>query len=176
MAVGLAMERFADDYAATVRVASPWLWNGRLAFAMVGGPAWYSDLRALPDSPEGQDFKVQSIFGRVRMQGELALPLAAAAGRLYVAAGPSVLWLPERLSTTRISFGGYGAAGIELFAGDGYRTYPVAFYFEVGVAAHTASQDVASRTGPVEETDLTVDRPIGTGFAVHGGLRFYLWR
>ena len=181
LALGFALERFPDDFGVTIRLASPWGWDGRLAVAVVGGVAWFEDLRALPDGSEPGGFGSRSVFGRVRLQGELALPLALAAGRLYVAAGPSLLWLPVRLSTTRVSPGAYAAVGVELFAGDGYRTYPIAFYLEIGATAHTASQDVASRVEPVD-VDPQVDRPerldraIGTGVTFHGGLRFYLWR
>ena len=175
LSLGIGFERLSDDFGAMLRVASPWFLDGHLAVAVVGGLAFHPDLRSLPQGASENDFGAWATYGRVRAVLELSLPLAAAAGRLYVTAGPSFVFLPSDLSSSAVGVGLYGAAGAELFAGDGYRSYPLSFFVEVGGAAHGASQDVDSRTGRPED-DLAVDRPIATGFAVFGGLRLYLWR
>jgi hypothetical protein len=87
-----------------------------------------------------------------------------------------VLLLSRQLSTTRTAFGGYGAIGVELFAGDAHRAYTFSFYAEIGGVAHAASADVENRSGAPMMTDATVDRAIATGLALGGGVRVYLWR
>ncbi len=175
LSLGIGFERLSSDFGAMLRVGSPWFLDGHLSFALVGGIAFHPDFRSLPQGARENDFGAWATYGRTRAVGEFALPIAAGAGRIYVAAGPSFVFLPSDLSSTRVGVGIYGAAGLEVFAGDGYRTYPISFYAEIGGVAHNASQDVDSRTGGPED-DLAVDRPIATGFAMFGGLRFYLWR
>jgi len=65
--------------------------------------------------------------------------------------------------------------GLELFAGDDFRAFPVSVFFEIGGTAHAASADIQNRIGPPQEAETTIDRPIGTGLALSGGLRWYAW-
>lgn len=176
LSIGAGVQRLHDDFGLFVRVASPRFLDDHFAVALAGGLGWYPDLRALPASTADQDFSAWSTYGHVRLTGEVSTSLVPVSGRLYGRLGPSALWLSTRLSTTRLAFGVYGAVGAELFAGDAYTTYPISLFFELGATAHAASADVANRTGPIETVDPTVDRPIATGFALSGGVRFYLWR
>ncbi len=176
VSIGAGVQRLHDDFGLFVRVASPRFLEDHFAVALAGGIGWYPDLRALPASTADQDFSAWSTYAHARFTGEVSASIVPVGGRLYGRLGPSFLWLSPRLSTTRLSFGVYGAVGAELFTGDANRTYPFSFFLELGATAHTASADVANRTGPIETVDPTVDRPIATGFALAGGVRFYLWR
>lgn len=176
MAVDVGVQRLQDEFGLQLQLTSPRFLDDRLAFRLGGGVGWYPDLRALPEDEADQDFDARALYGHARMLIDASLPLALLPGRLYAAAGPSALILPRRISTTRVAMGIYGVVGLELFAGTAVRTYPFSFYFEIGATAHAAAADVANRSGPIEVTDLTVDRPIGTGLALSGGLRWYLWR
>lgn len=176
LALDAGVQRLHDDFGLTLGVSSPRWLDGRLGARLAVGLGWYPDLRALPASVGEEAAGAWSLYGHGRLLLEWSMPIAVPVGRLYVAAGPSLLVLDSRLSTTRASIGGYGVAGIEIFAGDGQQTFPVAFFFELGGTAHTAEADVERRTGAPEEADTSVNRPIGTGFAMSGGVRFYFGR
>jgi hypothetical protein len=175
MAIGLGVQRLQDEFGLALSIATPRFLDDHLAIAIAGGVGWYPDLRALPMDAEDQDFGAWSLYGHARITLEASARIAPISGRVYAAIGPSALLLSERLSTTRFAFGVYGAVGAELFAGDAVRSFPFAVFFEIGGVAHAAAADVANRTGPIEETDATVDRPIATGLALSGGIRAYLW-
>ena len=175
LSVDVGVQRLQDEFGLQLQVTSPRFLEERLAIRLAGGVGWYPDLRALPEDASDQDFDARALYGHTRLLVDGALPLALIPGRLYAAVGPSFLFLPVRVSTTRVAVGVYGVVGIELFAGSADRTAPFSFFFEIGAAAHSAAADVTERTGPIEVTDLTVDRPIGTGLALAGGLRWYLW-
>lgn len=175
MAIGLGVQRLQDEFGLTLSIASPRFLDDHLAIAIAGGVGWFPDLRALPMDAEDRDFGAWSFYGHARVTLEASARIAPISGRVYAAVGPSGLLLSERLSTTRIAIGVYGAVGLEVFAGDAHRTFPFSFFFEIGGVAHDAAADVANRSGPIQETDTTVDRPIGTGLALNGGLRAYLW-
>jgi hypothetical protein len=123
-----------------------------------------------------ETFGPWSTYGHLRLTVDFAIPLAIPIGRLYAAAGPSLVVLAKNLSTTRVAPGGFGFVGIELFAGDGLQTFPVAFFFQVGGVAHAASADVERRTGTPVASETAVNRAVATGFAMEGGVRFYGWR
>lgn len=176
LSLGVGVQRLQDEFGLGVRVATPRFLSDRLAVVLVGGVGWYPDLRALPMNMEDQDFGSWSLYGHARLMLEASTKIALLSGRLYAKLGPSFLLLSSQLSTSRVGFGGYGAVGIEVFAGDQYRSYPFSFYFEIGGVAHSASADVENRTGAPQMTDTTVDRLIGTGLALAGGVRIYLWR
>ncbi len=176
LCVGVGVQRLQDEFGLSVSVSTPRFLEDRLALTVVFGPGWYPDLRALPTSTDDQDFGAWSLYGHARALIDFSSRLAVASGRLYATLGPSFLFLPSRLSTTRVGIGFYGAVGVEFFSGDAYRAHAFAFFFELGGAAHNASQDVENRTGPIEETNRTVDRLIATGLALTGGLRVYFWR
>jgi hypothetical protein len=175
MAIGLGVQRLQDEFGLLLSIATPRFLDDHLAIAVAGGIGWYPDLRALPMDAEDQDFGAWSLYGHARITLEVSARIAPISGRVYAAVGPSGLLLSERLSTTRIAIGIYGAVGAEIFAGDATRSYPFALFLEIGGCAHGASADVASRTGPITDTGTTVDRPIGTGLALSGGVRAYLW-
>ncbi|MEM7676326.1 MAG: hypothetical protein AAF449_10025 [Myxococcota bacterium] len=176
IALGVGVQRLQDEFGLQLEFIGPRLVDDRLTIRVAAGLGWFPDLRSLPEGATGQDFDTRALYGHTRFLLDGALPLALVPGRLYAAAGPSFLILPRRLSTTRVAPGLYGAVGVELFAGTAYRTSSFSFFFEIGATAHAAAADVAERTGPIEVTDLTVDRPIGTGLALSGGLRWYFWR
>ncbi len=175
MAVGLSVQRLQDEFGLAVALATPRFLDDHLAITVAGGVGWYPDLRALPMDAEDQHFGAWSLYGHARITLDVSARIAPIAGRVYASVGPSGLLLSERLSTKRIAFGVYGAVGAELFAGDANRTFPFSFFLEIGGVAHAAKADVANRTGPIEQTDTTVDRPIATGLALSGGLRAYFW-
>lgn len=176
LSIGLGVERLQDDFGVALRVGSPRFLDDRLSIVLTGGAGWYPDLRALPMSVEEQDYSAWSLYGRARLCLEASIPIAFSAGRLYATLGPSAVLLSRQLSTKRIGFGGYGAIGVELFAGDAHRAYLFSFYAELGAVAHAASADVSNRAGAPMMTDATVDRAIATGLAIGGGVRVYLWR
>ncbi|MEQ9502087.1 MAG: hypothetical protein RIT81_34765 [Deltaproteobacteria bacterium] len=176
LSLGVGVQRLQDDFGLFLRVATPRFLDDHFAVAVAGGVGWYPDLRALPASTTDQDFSAWSTYGHARVTAEASASIVPVGGRLYGRLGPSFLWLSPRLSTTRLAFGVYGAVGAELFTGDAHRTHPFSLFLEVGATAHAAAADVANRTGPIETVDPTVDRPIATGFAIAGGVRFYLWR
>ena len=176
LSLELGVQRNQDEFGLFGAVRTPRFLDDHLAVALAGGVGWYPDLRALPMNAENQDFGALSTYAHGRVVFELSTDIALASGRLYAQLGPSFMYLPGRLSTTRVAIGGYGVVGAELFAGDDYRAFPFSFFLQLGATAHAAAADVANRTGPIEEVDPTVDRPIGTGFAIAGGLRWYLWR
>ena len=176
LSVGVGVQRLQDEFGLQVQLTSPRFLDRMLAVRLAGGIGWYPDLRSLPDDAASQSFDARALYGHTRLVIDGAFPLALTPGRLYAAVGPSALFLPVRVSTTRVAIGVYGVVGVELFAGSAYRTSPFSFFFEIGATAHAAAADVADRTGPIEVTDLTVDRPIGTGLALSGGVRWYLWR
>lgn len=175
LSIGASVQRLQDDFGIGLRLASPRVLDDRLAFVLVAGVGWYPDLRALPVTVEEQDYGAWSPYGHARLLVEASTTIAFASGRLYAAVGPSLLLLSSQLSTRRVALGIYGALGIELFAGDAWRAYPLSLYAELGAVAHDAAADVENRTGAPRETDATVDRPIATGLALSGGLRWYLW-
>lgn len=175
MAVGFAVQRFQDDFGLFVRVDSPRFLDDRLAVVLGGGIGWYPDLRSLPSSVDEQDFGAWSMYGHARLCLEFSAMIAGSPHRLYATMGPSVLMLSSQVSTTRLAPGVFGALGVELFAGDAFRAYPLAFFAEIGAVAHSASANVESRVGvPAETEDKTVDRLIATGLALSGGVRIYL--
>lgn len=176
MALGVGVQRFQDELGLSARVSSPRFLDQRLSVALAGGLGWYPDLRALPASTEQQDYGTWSTYGHARLLLEASIPIAFSSGRLYASLGPSLMLLSAQLSTKRLAPGVYGALGVELFAGDALQAYPFAFYFEIGAVAHVASADVENRAGRPVATDATIDRPIGTGLALGGGVRVYLWR
>ena len=176
MALGVGVQRLQDDLGLALRVSTPRLLDDHLAIVCVGGLGWYPDLRALPEDVTDQNFGAWSMYGHARLGVELSTRVSNSASRLYATLGPSLLVLSDRLSTKKFAVGFFGALGGEIFAGDAFRTYPMALFSELGVAAHDAAADIANRFGPVEKTDTTVDRPIATGLLIGGGLRVYLWR
>ncbi len=176
LALGVGVQRLQDEFGLQLQLTSPRFVDGMLAVRIAGGVGWYPDLRSLPDDAGNQAFDARALYGHTRLLLDGAFPLALMPGRLYAAVGPSALFLPMRVSTTRVAIGVYGVVGLELFAGTAYRSSAFSFFFEIGASAHAATADVADRTGPIEVTDLTIDRPIGTGLALAGGLRWYLWR
>ena len=176
LSVGVGVQRLQDEFGLQLQVTSPRFVDGLMGVRLAGGVGWYPDLRSLPEGGSDQDFDVRALYGHTRLTLDASVSLALIPGRLYAAVGPSVLFLPQRVSTTRVAPGVYGVVGVELFAGSAYRTAPFSFFFEIGASAHAAAADVANRTGPIEVTDLTVDRPIGTGLVLAGGLRWYAWR
>lgn len=176
LAVGVGVQRFQDDFGLTLKIASPRFLDDRMALVVAGGVGWYPDLRALPMGVDEQNFSQWSLYGHARLCIEASTAIAFASGRLYATLGPSVLLLSRQLSTTRFAIGGYGAVGVELFAGDAHRAYPFALFAEIGAVAHAASADVNERVGQPTETDPTIDRLIATGLAIGGGVRVYLWR
>ncbi|MEL7368475.1 MAG: hypothetical protein AAFN74_06155 [Myxococcota bacterium] len=176
VSVGVGVQRLQDEFGLQIDMTGPRLLDDLLTIRVAAGLGWFPDLRSLPEGSTGQDFDTRALYGHARLLVDGALPLALIPGRLYAAAGPSFLFLPRGLSTTRVAPGLYGVVGVELFAGTAYRTSSFSFFFEIGATAHAAAADIAERTGPIEVTDLTVDRPIGTGLALSGGVRWYLWR
>jgi hypothetical protein len=176
LAIGAGVQRLQDEFGLALTVVSPRFLEQRLAVVLTGGIGWYPDLRALPMTAEEQDFGAWSMYGHVRLALEASTTIAFAASRLYATLGPSVLLLSKQLSTDRVAIGGYGAIGVEIFAGDEHRAYPFSLYAEIGGVAHAAAADVENRLGQPMETDTTVDRLIGTGLALAGGVRIYLWR
>lgn len=176
LAVGVGVQRLQDGFGLALEVKSPRFLQDRLAVTLAGGVGWHPDLRALPTDTEDQDFGAWLLYGHTRLLLEASVRIALGSGRLYAQLGPSALFLPERLSTTRVGLGVYGTVGAEIFAGDGLRAFPFAFFMELGASAHSGSADVENRTGPMGEVNESVDRPIGTGFVMYGGVRIYLWR
>jgi hypothetical protein len=174
MAIGIGVQRLQDEFGLHLSIASPRFLDDHLAIAVAGGVGWYPDLRALPMDAEDQDFGAWSLYGHARLTIEVSARIAPISGRVYAALGPSGMLLSERLSTTRFAIGVYGAVGAEIFAGDAVQSYPFSLFLEIGGCAHTAAADVPTRTGGTE-TGTTVDRPIGTGLALSGGIRAYLW-
>jgi hypothetical protein len=175
MAIGLSVQRLQDEFGLALSIATPRFLDDHLAVALAGGIGWFPDLRALPMDAEDQDFGAWSLYGHARLTIDASARIAPISGRVYASIGPSALVLAERLSTKRFAFGIYGAVGAEIFAGDAHRTFPFSFFLEIGGVAHAAAANVKNRTGPIEETDTTVDRPIATGLALSGGVRAYLW-
>jgi len=176
LGVSAGVQRLHDDFGVFAEVESPRFFEDRLSLRLAGGVGWFADLRALPMGTDDDGGGAWSPYGHLRLGLDFAVPIALPTGRLYATAGPSLIVLGRRLSTTRVGVGGFGAAGIEIFAGDGLQSFPIAFYFEIGAVAHTGAADVENRTGAAEASDSTVDRPIATGFLMQGGVRFYLWR
>lgn len=176
VAIEAGVQRLHDDFGLTLGVSSPHFWHDRLSVRLVGGVGWFPDLRSLPMSADESESGAWSTYGHTRLLLNYSVPIALPTGRLYASAGPSIAVLSSRLSSTRVAVGGFGLVGVELFTGDGLQTFPAAFYLEIGGVAHAASADIERRTGIPQTSDATVDRPIATGFAVQGGLRFYLWR
>jgi hypothetical protein len=178
LALDVSVQRLHDDFGLALGVTSPRFLDERLAVRLAGGVGWYPDLRAVPDTTAASDetFGPWSTYGHLRLTVDFAIPLAIPIGRLYAAAGPSLVVLAKNLSTTRVAPGGFGFVGIELFAGDGLQTFPVAFFFQVGGVAHAASADVERRTGTPVASETAVNRAVATGFAMEGGVRFYGWR
>jgi hypothetical protein len=173
--VGFGVQRLQDEFGIVGSVVSPFVADGHVAVRVDGGIGWYPDLRALPAEPGDQDFGSLSLYGHVRALVVLATRLGLASGRLYAAAGPSLFFLDSQLTSTDVSLGIYGVAGIELFAGTAFASLPLSFFFEIGGTAQQASADIENRVGSPELTDSTIDRPIGTGLALAGGLRYHLW-
>ena len=174
--LGVQVQRFHDDFGLALEVTGPRFFEERLAVRGALGVGWYPDLRSLPTAPDDETFGAWSAYGHGRLMLEFGVPLALPTGRLYAALGPSFLLVSGRLSSRRFAPGVAGFLGAELFAGDSLQTYPVSFFFQIGGVAHAASADIERRTGTPETADATVDRPIATGFALSGGVRFYLWR
>lgn len=177
LAVALGVQRHQDEFGLVGRLISPRFLDDHLAISAGGGIGWYPDLRALPMTEEQQDFGAWSLYAHGRLALEASTGIALASGRIYAAVGPSVMLLPENLSTTTFSLGLHGVVGVELFVGDAFQAEPFSFYFEIGGVAHTAAADKKSRVGGDDTSvESQIDRPIGTGLAIGGGLRFYLWR
>ncbi|MEM1025500.1 MAG: hypothetical protein AAGD10_13535 [Myxococcota bacterium] len=174
-ALSLGVHRLQNDFGVHGGLSSPWLLDGHLSFRLEGGVAWFEDLRALPPDGDPDTFGALELYGTARALLVAATPIGLASGRLYVAVGPSLLFIDDRLSSDTVSPGVYGVAGVELFAGDAYRSSPFSFFFEAGGVAHTATADVENRIGAPETTDSFVARAIATGFALGAGLRFHLW-
>ena len=176
LALDVGVQRLQDDFGLTLGVSSPRFFEERLGLRLAGGVGWYPDLRAVPEATGDDTFGPWSTYGHLRLTVDFAIPLALPTGRIYVAAGPSLAVLAKSLSTTRVAPGGFGFIGVELFAGDGQRTFPVSFFLQVGGVAHAASADVERRTGTPVASETAVNRAIATGFAVEGGVRLYWWR
>ncbi len=175
VSLGVGVQRLQDEFGLAFEARSPRLLNDRLVISLAGGLGWYPDLRSLPEQAEQQRYGAWSLYGHLRLRAETSLRLAQSPHRLYAALGPSLLFLNERLSSTTVSIGVHGAIGIELFAGDRFKTYPFGVFAEIGATAHTASADIAQRIGPITTADTTVDRPIGTGLTLAAGVRYYLF-
>lgn len=173
-ALGASVQRLQDDFGLSLSAASPRFGAGHFAARLSIGPAWYPDLRALPEDDQDEVGGARALYWTGRLLLEASLPLAPAAGRLYAAVGPSVVVLPSTLSTDDWALGIYGVLGAELFAGDTLQAYPISLFFEVGASAHAAKADVAQRVSASAEVDQSVNRPIGTGLALSAGIRFYL--
>lgn len=175
LSVSGGVQRLQEEFGVWVGVASPQFAGGHLALRLEGGVGWYPDIRALPEDVADQDFGAWSLYGHARLMLQASTRIALASGRLYTAVGPSVMILDDQLSSTTAAPGIYGVLGLELFAGNDYRAYPVSLFFELGGTAHTGSADIENRIGPPQEAESTIDRPIGTGLALSAGLRFYAW-
>lgn len=171
--VGFGVQRLQDEFGLAASVATPYIADGHLALRLEGGVGWVPDLRALPVDAEDQAFGALSLYGHVRLMGVAATRLGLASGRLYVALGPSLMFLDPQLSSQRVSPGLVGVFGCELFAADDYRAFPVSLFFEVGGTVHSGSADIENRIGAPEPAGTTVDRPIATGLALAAGMRFY---
>lgn len=175
LAISAGVQRFQDEFGLALHIATPRFLDGHLAVAVAGGIGWYPDLRALPMNEEMQDYGAWSLYGHARLVLEASARIAPISGRVFAQLGPSGLLLSEQLSTKRIAIGVYGSVGVEIFAGDAHRAFPVAVFLEIGGVAHNAKADVPVRSGPSDGSDTTVDRPIATGLALSGGIRIYLW-
>jgi len=175
LSVSAGVQRLQDEFGVVAGVVSPQFAGGHLAVRLEGGIGWYPDLRALPEEEADRDFGAWSPYGHARLVLQVSTRIALASGRLYAGLGPSLLVLEEQLSSTRVAPGLYGVLGLELFAGDDFRAFPVSVFFEIGGTAHAASADIQNRIGPPQEAETTIDRPIGTGLALSGGLRWYAW-
>ncbi len=177
LALALGVQRHQDEFGLIGKLISPRFLDDHLAISAGGGLGWYPDLRALPMNEEQQDYGAWALYGHARLAIEASTGIALASGRIYASVGPSVMFLSESLSTTTLSLGVHGVAGVELFAGDAFQAYPFSFYFEIGGTAHTAAADKKSRIGADDASvESQIDRPIGTGLALGGGLRVYLWQ
>lgn len=174
-AISLGAHRLQNDFGLHGGLTSPWLLDGHLAFRVEGGLAWFEDLRALPPDGDPDTFGALEMYGTARALLLAGTPIGLASGRLYVAVGPSLIFVDDQLSSRTMSPGIYGVAGVELFAGDAYRASPFSFFLEAGGVAHTASADVENRVGAPETTESFVARAIATGFALSAGLRWHLW-
>lgn len=175
LSVSAGVQRLQDEFGVWGGLATPHFAGGHLSFRLEGGVGWYPDIRALPEEVADQDFGAWSLYGHGRLLLQASTRIALASGRVYAALGPSVMLLDEQLSSEQISPGVVGLLGLELFAGDDYRAFPVSVFFEAGGTAHLASADIENRLGPPRESETTIDRPIGTGLALNAGLRFYAW-
>ncbi len=175
LSLGLGVQRLQDEFGLWVGVTSPHFLGDHLAVRLEGGIGWYPDIRALPEDASDQDFGAWSLYGHARLVLQASVRIALAGGRLYAGVGPSLIVVDEQLSSTRVAAGIYGVLGAEFFAGDDYRAFPLSLFFELGGTAHDASADIENRLGPPQESETTIDRPIATGFALSGGLRFYVW-
>ncbi|NJK89083.1 MAG: hypothetical protein HC923_06555 [Myxococcales bacterium] len=173
--VAFGVQRLQDEFGLVLSLVTPHVFDERIALRIEGGVGWYPDFRALPDDADDQEFAAWSLYGHVRALLQASTRFALASGRIYAAVGPSFLVLDEQVSSTRVAPGVFGVVGAELFAGDDYRAYPLSFFLEIGGAAHDASADVQNRVGRPQTTGTTIDRPIGTGLALAGGLRLYVW-
>jgi hypothetical protein len=174
LALSANVQRLQDEFGLGLELVSPRFLGGHMAVRTTGGVGWYPDLRALPESPT-QEFGAVSLYGHVRAGLELSTGIALFPGRLYAVVGPSFLFLSGQLSSTSVAVGVYSAIGAELFAGNQVQAFPFSFFFELGGVAHSAKADIANRAGVPEVSESTVVRPIGTGFAMTGGVRFYFW-
>lgn len=175
LSVSAGVQRLQDEFGVWAGLASPQFAGDHLAVRLEGGVGWYPDIRALPEDPADQDFGAWSLYGHARLLLQASTRIALASGRLYAAAGPSLMILDDQLTSDQLSPGIYGVLGLELFAGDDYRAFPVSVFFEAGGTAHLASADIENRVGPPQASETTIDRPIGTGLALSAGLRFYAW-
>lgn len=171
---GFGVQRLQDEFGLVASFTSPYFAEGHLAVRLEGGVGWYPDLRSLPADADETSFGALSLYGHTRLLGVAATRIGLASGRLYVALGPSLLFLDPQLSSQEVTPGVVGLFGAEFFAGDDYRAWPVSLFFEVGGTAHAASADIENRIGEPEPSGSTVDRPIATGLALSAGMRIYL--
>jgi hypothetical protein len=164
-AVTAGVDRQDDTLGFWVEARSPRVLEDTLAVSLGGGVGWFPGLpraRAEEDAASGP----WSPFGHVRLRADYGLRIAESPHRLFVALGPSVVFPSAERSSTRAGVGVHGGLGVELFAGDRFRTYPLALVVELGAAAHLAEADVG-----LQETENAP--PLATGFALSAGLRFY---
>lgn len=175
LALSGGVQRLQDEFGVWAGISSPHFAGGHLAVRLEGGVGWYPDIRALPEEAADRDFGAWSLYGHARLLLQASTRIALASGRIYTGVGPSLMVLDDQLTSTRLAPGIYGVLGLELFAGDDYRAFPVSLFVEIGGTAHDASADIENRIGPPREAETTIDRPIGTGLALAAGLRFYAW-
>lgn len=163
--LGAGLEQQGDAFGFFLEARSPWMLDGFFALSVAGGIGWFPEVVVLDRDGE-RAVEPWSPFGHARLRAEAATRLAESPHRLFLAMGPSLLFPSSEVSTARAGIGIHGGLGLELFAGDRFRTLPFAIVVELGAAANLAEAD--ARVGEAENA-----ASLATGFAISVSLRWY---